>query len=382
MIDSRATRGDSSREELRFTRSTVALLLLGALLVGALAGAASAFLVLRAKPTTVNTTPAAADRELATSAIQVADRFTVAITLRGVTPGPGTPTARARQSSLGTGIILDAEGHILTTSQVLSGYEQVQVIFYDGRPALASLLGIDQETGLAVLRVTTTIPDEPVFFSVSKLKVGEQVVAVGTRLSDNKRTADVGTIATLGFQAELGGDLMDNLIQTDASAPDGATGGPLVNLRGEVVGLTVQPARQPGGWSLALPSDTFRGIARRVATGETDTRASLGIITYETITPEEVKPKNLTQTGALVGVVLPKSPAAKAGLHTGDLIISVDGVALDETNTLGSVLATYQPGRSVKLQYVRNKKILRTNPILLVRKPASQATPTPGAVTP
>lgn len=383
MIDSRATTRAQPEEELRFTRSTVALLLFGALIVGAVAGSLAALLVIRSLPEgTVTSTAPPRPASRPASAIKVAEQFTVAITTLDAPLGTATPTPRLQRSALGTGAVLDGDGHILTTSQVIGKYDQVQIVFYDGRAARGTMIGRpDKDTGLVVLKVSAQIPSIPRFADPDRLAMGDPVVAIGTSLSDLRRTADVGSVNLMGRKGSLGGQqLADNLIQTDARAPDGAAGGPLVDMRGDVVGFTVAASTTSSDWSLVLPAETARGIARRLTSINAAPGASLGI-THVNITPQLAKLRGLSQqSGALVLAVLPKSPAHKV-LRRGDIIISLDGKVVNEQHTLESRLAAYRPGQKVRLQVVRKDNLPRFT-LRLVRKPAPGDGENPTEATP
>lgn len=382
MIDNRPS-GRSPRDgDPAFTRTAVALLLLGSLMVGALSGALSTLAVSRMlqRPQAIGAgAPAGADPA---GAVEEASSATVAIAPRGLEPSDSPPSGGANRSALGTGFVLDDQGHILTTGAVAKG-DRLQVVFADGRSAIATLVGVpDRSTGVTVLKVSATVPDPPRFARLSQLKLGDSLISLGTALEGFGRTADVGYVVALRHASRLAGrQEVDNLVQTDALAPEGAAGGPVVNARGEVVGIMAAPAAEAGGWSLVLPAETSRGVARRIIGGGSDSEASLGVQPVN-ITPEIAEAQNLSQkSGALVNAVFPGSPAARR-LKKGDIITAVDGKALDERRTLDSILVEYRAGDKVNLQVVRNGLVSRVS-VRLVRKPAPAATPSPaGEPTP
>ncbi len=381
MIENRNRNTNPLDRDLSFTRTAVALLLIGSLLLGMVGGAGATLLLNRlVERTEVIAANAGGSADLM-EAVEQAEPITVAITMLGVKPDPQETARSPKRSALGTGFVMDLEGHILTTSDVAKA-DRLQIVFSDGRAAVATLVGEpDKVTKVAVLRISTTAAEPPVFGRVARLRPGESLISMGTSLRTLSRTVDVGSVAALGHTADLGGKQeVDSLIQTDAVAPEGSAGGPVLNSRGEVVGLMVAPSRQPGGWSLVLPVETAQGVARRIIAGGSTSQASLGIQPI-TITPEIAKLQGLTQTsGALVNAVFPNSPAAKK-LKPRDIIISVDGKVLSEQRTLDSVLVAYRPGNKVNLQVVRNG-LVRKVTILLVADPAPGATPSPSDTTP
>ncbi|MDP9379030.1 MAG: S1C family serine protease [Chloroflexota bacterium] len=384
MIESRDTSSNAPpSEELSFTRTAVALLLLGSLFVGALAGAVSAVVVGRVlqRPQVITATSGGNSSPM--DAVEQVEPATVAISMQGVKPSAANARANSpTRAALGMGFVLDLDGHILTTRQVAKA-DRLQVVFHDGRAAVAQLVGQpDKATGLAVLKVSASVPKRPTFGNVAELRVGEQLVSMGTMLRSFQRTTDVGHVAALGQTSDLGGgQLVDNLIQTDAVAPEGAAGGPVLNARGEVVGIMVAPDTQPGGWSLVLPMETAQRVAARIIKGGSASQASLGVQAIN-ITPEIAQSQNLPrQAGALVNAVWSRSSDARK-LQKRDIIISVNGLVLNEQRTLESVLVAFRPGDKVNLQIVRREKVVRLA-VRLVAKPPPVATPTiPAGVTP
>lgn len=365
--------------DIKFTRVTVLLLLLAALVTGAVAGGGTALLYSRAAPRAAATAPASRPAARSDSVpLRQADPVTVTVTTLGSAESLGTPSTSPPRSALGTGVVLDLDGYILTTADTVKNY-QVQVLFYDGRAARAALVGLDDETGLALLKVSATVPQEPSFARVSDSDLGDSVVSLGTSLKDLKRTLGAGIIGGLGYSAVIQGTQpVDNLIRTNARAPEGYAGGPVVNSSGKIIGITLGPDKKLAGWSLVLPADTARAIARRIISNGAVPRASLGIY-YVTVTTQTAKLRGLNQSGALVTAVLPGTPAAKA-LRPGDLIISLDGKVVDEQQTLESLLASYRPGQKVKLQIVRRNLIVNASILLASKSPAPS--PTPGPTVP
>ncbi|ACZ42350.1 PDZ/DHR/GLGF domain protein [Thermobaculum terrenum ATCC BAA-798] len=359
---------NSDKRQPRFTYVSIILLLIGALVFGALAGGMAGFaLSRRGYPTTTSGQPLSQMNPA--DVVKSSEPYMVTIT----TP-TSTEQGRGQRTLLGNGVVMNLDGYILTTSQVLQRYDQVQVVFYDGRSARGVLVAApDQDTGLAVVKVSVPVPKEPVFADPNSIETGTQVIALGISRNGAGVTADMGIIGSIGFQNNIGGAQMaDNLIWTDAKAPEVALGGPVVNLAGEIIGITV--AVDNRGWSLVLPANTARNIAQRLLKTGAGPRASLGIY-YVTVTPQLAQLRGLDQSGALITAVLPDSPADRAGLKPGDLIISLDGKVVNEKQTLESLLAAKRPGETVHLQVIRKGTVNRYT-VLLARKPAPGATPT------
>jgi S1-C subfamily serine protease len=364
--------------ELAFTRTAVALLLLGALVAGALAGAFGSLALGRLLQRPQVITAASAGAADPAGIAEKAEPVTVAITMRGVKPVGNAPANSPMRSALGTGFVLNLDGYILTTSQVAKA-DRLQVVFDDGRTAVAQLVGEpDKATGLAVLKVSAPVPVPPAFGKVSRLRIGETLVSMGTSLRGFTRVVGVGHVAALGQKADLGGhQLVDNLIWTDSAAPEGAAGGPVLNNSGQVIGVMVAPSAQPGGRSLVLPAETAQGVANRIIKGGSASQASLGIMPI-TITREIAESRNLSQqSGTLVNAVFRNTPAAKK-LRPGDIITSVDGKSLNESRTLDSLLVAHRPGEKVNLVVVRGEaqNVVRVE-VPLIAKRAPVATPSP-----
>lgn len=369
MIDgTRANITPSSRasEQIPFTRTAALLLLLAALLAGGLTGGTVGYLVGRLQDRAIVVPSAAAGGNSATAdAVRDAGAFTVGIMKHG------SPTV------LGTGLVLDRNGYILTTSAVAAG-DRFDVVLGNGRKAIATLENRDTEaTGLAVLKVSAQVQTPRRSARAPRLRPGDTLISLGTGGSDVARTVGVGSVGSLGYTASVGGrEPVDNLIRTDALAPEGAIGGPVLNATGEVVGLLVVPATQPGGWSLVLPIETARGVATSIIRGGATSQASLGINAIR-ITPEIAEERGLdVQSGALVNVVYPGSPATRK-LRRGDIITAFNGKDLDERRTLESQLATRHPGETVALQVVTAGGATRRVSVRLVQKSAPPTTPAP-----
>ena len=292
------------------------------------------------------------------------DPAVVTITATGGTPAPvSTSASPAPQSeALGTGIIFDSDGHILTNNHVVAGSTTFTVLFATAKhPITARLVGHDALNDLAVLKVDGQVPGIAQFGTSRDLQPGQRVLAIGSALGDFKNTVTSGVISalhrTLGGQASE----MDDMIQTDAAINHGNSGGPLINLSGQVVGVnTAIAARDPSsgdvaqGIGFAIPSDRARDIAQQLLLHGTVSHPYLGI-TYQGIDPQLQAVKSLpTDHGALVSDVKAGSPSDKGGIKKNDIITAIDGQDIDQDNTLFALLSKHKVGDKVKLAILRN----------------------------
>jgi serine protease Do len=269
---------------------------------------------------------------------------------------PGMPGAPRR--GLGSGFIIDPEGLVLTNNHVIENAATITVRLSDEREFDAKVVGRDPKTDLAVIRINGNkkgFPAAPLGNS-SRLQVGEWVVAMGSPFGlDNTLTA--GVVSAKGRQ--IGAGPYDDFIQTDASINPGNSGGPLVNLRGEVVGINTAIFSRTGGnlgIGFAIPIDTARQIlAELIKTGKV-TRGWLGV-NIQRVTPEIAKALELeNSSGALVANVMEDSPAAKAGVRTGDVIVEFAGEKVADSSKLPAIVAGTDVGETVKMTVIRDKK--------------------------
>ena len=256
-----------------------------------------------------------------------------------------------QQHGNGSGVIIDAEGHILTNHHVVERADEVRVTLTDGREYEARVVGRDPKTDLAVLRVdvSESLPVAPLGSSEA-LRVGDWVMAIGNPFGLS-HTVTAGIVSGKG--RIIGAGPYDDFIQTDASINPGNSGGPLFNLRGEVVGINTAMVPHGRGIGFAIPIDTAKPlIPQMVATGSV-TRGYLGV-SIQSITPELAEALRLDATaGALVGEVRPDSPAAQAGLQSGDVITAFDGKPVASSRDLPGIVAETPVGQDVTVTVQR-----------------------------
>ena len=276
---------------------------------------------------------------------------------RFLPPGPGEQgqrPPRPQRRGLGTGVIVSPNGFVVTNHHVVDGASTVAVTLTDGRKLAAKVVGSDPETDLALLKVDATDLPAARFGSSAALKVGEPVMAIGNPFGLD-HTVTVGVVS--GKSRVIGAGRYDDFLQTDAAINPGNSGGPLVNTRGEVVGIATAIASRSGGFQgigFAIPSDLVRPILAQLETEGHVTRGWLGV-TAQPLTEELAKSFRVTgRRGAVVSSVVDGSPAAKAGLRPGDVIVRYDGQAVESARELSTLVAKTRVGQGVGLEVVRD----------------------------
>ncbi|HWO43066.1 MAG TPA: DegQ family serine endoprotease [Candidatus Eisenbacteria bacterium] len=270
---------------------------------------------------------------------------------------PDDPRALPR-TALGSGFIIDQKGLVLTNNHVVENAEKITVKLSDDREFDAKVIGRDARTDLAVIQIADgrgSFPVAPLGNS-SELRVGEWVVAMGSPFGlDNTLTA--GVVSAKG--RHIGAGPYDNFIQTDASINPGNSGGPLVNMRGEVIGINTAIFSRTGGnlgIGFAIPIDLAKEILPELIKKGKVTRGWLGV-TIQRVTPEIAQSLGLEKSrGALVAQVNPGSPADRAGIKTGDVIIEYNGKPVEDSNELPLLVARTPVGAKVKAVVIRDKK--------------------------
>ncbi len=246
-----------------------------------------------------------------------------AVGLEQLLGGPVQPRFRERvQRSLGSGVIVDREGHIVTNQHVIANSDQISVQLADGRVAGVTVVGSDPDTDLAVLKID--LPRLPVMTlgRSDRLQVGDVVLAIGSPLGLSQ-TVTHGIVSATG-RAQLGVATFENFIQTDAAINVGNSGGALVNTRGELIGInTAVLGKNLGaeGIGVAIPVDLVRGVMREILQHGRVIRGWIGIVP-EDIGPEHVRQLNLPHAGVVINNLYRDSPALQAGLARGDMIES------------------------------------------------------------
>lgn len=266
-------------------------------------------------------------------------------------PGP--------QRGLGTGVVVDEEGHILTNNHVIGDADQVTVRFGDDRVVKAEVVGSDPRTDLAVIKMKTIDKSlRPARLGDSdQLKIGEWVVAAGASFG-LENTITAGIVSAKG-RALNGGAQYEDFIQTDAAINPGNSGGPLVNLYGEVVGINTAIVSKSGGYmgiGFAIPINMAKSVMKSLISKGKVTRGWLGV-GIQNLSEDLAQSFNYSSTeGALVGHVDPKGPAKKAGLKQGDIIVQIGDQKVKNVNQLRNYVAGLTPGQSADVTVIREGK--------------------------
>jgi serine protease Do len=260
-----------------------------------------------------------------------------------------------KQQALGSGFIVDAQGHVVTNSHVVDGADTVKVKLADDREYRAKVVGKDARLDVAVLQIENAPRDLPVaaLGGSDVLRVGEYVVAIGNPFGLGN-TVTMGIVSAKG--RTIGAGPYDDFIQTDASINPGNSGGPLFSLRGEVVGINTAINPQGKGIGFAIPIDAVKQVLPQlVATGHVS-RGRLGVL-IQGMDEDLAKALGMDRPhGALVEEVEAGSPAEKAGVKSGDVIVAVNGQDVPHSEELPRMIAQHKPGSHVKVKVLRDKQ--------------------------
>jgi Do/DeqQ family serine protease len=275
---------------------------------------------------------------------------------------------RRQQTSLGSGVVIDRGGLILTNNHVIKDADEITVKFANKQEGKGKVVGTDVKTDLAVIRVDgkTDLPVASLGNSET-LRVGEWAVAIGNPFGLD-HTLTVGVISATG-RSEVGIATYENFIQTDASINPGNSGGPLLNIRGEVIGINTAIVASGQGIGFAIPINMARKVMEDLIKRGKVTRGWLGI-GIQPLTPELSKSFGVGTDGVLVNQVMPKSPAEAAGIKVGDLILMIDGKPLKDPRELQRVIGETEIGKLLEITIQREKE-KRTLKVQIGEMPAS-----------
>jgi Do/DeqQ family serine protease len=272
----------------------------------------------------------------------------------GTPPGERGKEYRQKQRGGGSGVVVDKEGYILTNNHVVEGADKVKVKLNDGREFIATVKGQDQRTDLAVLHIKAKDLPVATLGDSDKLEVGEWAIAIGSPFG-LEHTVTVGVISAKG-RSGLGTGTYEDFIQTDASINPGNSGGPLINIDGEVIGINAMIIQPGTGIGFAIPINMAKQILSDLIKQGKVVRPWLGI-SVQDLTPDMIEHfKMKEKEGVLVGQVYPGTGAEKAGLVSGDIIISVDDKAVKNVNELIKEIQKKKVGQKVKLNIIRDGK--------------------------
>ena len=271
---------------------------------------------------------------------------------------PRTPKKYQRElRGLGTGMIIDANGHILTNHHVAGGATRIEVSLSDGRKLPGKLVGSDSKTDLAVIRVSAKEPLPFITFGDSdRMEVGEWVIAIGHPRGLDQ-TVTQGIISAKHRRGITDPTSYQDFLQTDAAINPGNSGGPLLNLYGEVIGVNTAITSQSGGSEgigFAIPSNMASHVAKRIITSGKVERGWLGV-SVQDLTPDLAKSLGVNVTrGAVVNDVVKGGPADRGGLRKGDVIVALQGNEIIDGSALRNIAALTPIGQEVRLSAIRD----------------------------
>ena len=385
-----------SRSKIRFPLSRliyVFVLLFSVLcssVVGAVGGGYGTFLLLRQQlrsmvvtPVVESNTPVAAppasvvrysSTDIETAITAAVEKIGPAVvTVVGTVPGQQTFFGVTSSSEVsGSGFIISPDGYIVTNNHVVEGTQSVSVILEDGTQLPVKIISTDVYADLAILKADGQMPSVATFGNSDNLHPGETVIAIGSPLGDFKNTVTVGVISATGRRLDTGnGYQMEDMLQTDAAINEGNSGGPLVNLAGEVIGINTMIVRGTGlsnavaeGLGFAIPANGARTISEQIIQNGYFARPTMGV-EWVAINPRLARRYNLpVEWGVYITKVDPKGAAASAGIQVDDIITKVGNQELTETTSFVNALFSHQPGEKVIIELMRNGKAQTVDVIL------------------
>jgi serine protease Do len=260
-----------------------------------------------------------------------------------------------KQSGVGSGVIVDGEGYILTNNHVIKDADDIKVKLSDKKTYKGKVVGTDPKTDLAVIKISANNLPVMKLGNSDELKVGDKVIAIGNPLGLNQ-TVTSGIISATG-RADVGIADYEDFIQTDAPINPGNSGGALVNVKGELIGINTAIFSTSGGYQgigFAIPSNMAKVVMENLIKHGKVIRGWLGV-SIQPITPDLAKELGVKdEKGALVADVMEGSPAEKSRLKRGDVIIELDGKAVTDITSLRNMVAGINPGKEVTIKYLRD----------------------------
>lgn len=284
------------------------------------------------------------------------------VTVVGTVTVQTMPFGNASTSEVsGSGVFISEDGYILTSNHVVEDTTELWIILADGTQQEATLVGSDVYADCAILKTEGDVPAVAALGNSDALEPGEIVIAIGSPLGDFKNSVTVGVVSATGRSVDTGsGYQIEDLIQTDAAINEGNSGGPLVNLAGEVIGINTLVVRSSStgttaeGLGFAISSNSVAAIASQIVETGHFSRPYIGI-EWQTITPTIANRYRLAvEYGAYITGIIGGSPADQAGLEYGDIITQVGEIEIDETHSYINALFQYEPGDTVTIGFVRN----------------------------
>ncbi len=364
----------------------VFVIAIGAALTGAVAGGIAVYQAMgreqssslpAAGPEVEALTISSENQALAVSSTDIETAVTQAVentgpavvTVVGTIPGQRTRFGMTGKSTVsGSGVFISADGYILTNNHVIEDAQTIMVILADGSEQAATLVGTDLYSDLAVLQITGDVPAAAVMGNSDALSQGETVIAIGSPLGEFMNTVTVGVVSATGRSIDTGlGYQIEDLIQTDAAINSGNSGGPLLNLAGEVIGINTLVVRDSSsgtvaeGLGFAIPINTAHAVAEQIIEKGYFSRPYVGI-TWQSITPRIAAVYRLpAEYGVYITQVAENSPASQAGLQPGDIITGIDETTLDASHAYINTLFQYSAGDRVMLTVMRGNEQIQVD---------------------
>lgn len=275
-----------------------------------------------------------------------------------------------KTASLGSGVIVDSSGYILTANHVIQSADEINVTLSDKREFKGKIVGSDAMTDIGIIKIEAKNLPTIKWGNSNKLRVGETVLAIGSPYGLSQ-TVTTGIVSAVG-RANVGIADYEDFIQTDAAINPGNSGGALVNVRGELVGINTAIFSTSGGYQgigFAIPTSMAKAVMDSLIAKGKVIRGWLGV-TIQPLTQELAKQFNLKEEkGALIGDIIEGSPAEKAGLQRGDVIVEFEDKKIEEPYQLRNMVANTSPGQEVKLKIIRENKT-ETKKVTIVELPA------------
>ena len=296
--------------------------------------------------------------------VNVAERVSPAIVTLEVTTAAG--------ESVGSGVIYYADGWIVTNRHVVEGATGITVHLKDGRDVTGTIYGIDTLTDLAIVKVESTDLSVATLGRSRDIQVGQTAIAMGSPLGVYTNSVTAGIISALGRQITTESGRLDGLIQTDAAINPGNSGGALVDSSGAVIGINTAISNEGAGIGFAIPIDIARPIMEQALAGVPLSRPWIGI-RYTSLDRRSAAQNNLSIfQGAWLSpgsdpAVVPGSPAEAAGFADGDIVVKVEGEAIDELHPLQDLLVQYSPGTTIVLDVLRGGSVIQLSVTLGTR---------------
>jgi serine protease DegQ len=281
-------------------------------------------------------------------------------------------TEPQRASSLGSGVIVSPDGYILTNHHVVEAADEIEVALADGRTAKAAIVGTDPESDLAVVKIDLKNLPAMTFGRSESTRVGDVVLAIGNPFGVGQ-TVTMGIVSALG-RSGLGINTFENFIQTDAAINQGNSGGALVDSNGNLIGINSAILSRSGGSigiGFAIPTSLARQVLDQIIQTGSVTRGWIGVEVQDLTTDLAQSFRLSSAKGALIAGVLPDSPAEKAGIKRGDVLLTVEGKPVTDSSGMLNLIAGLDPGKSANLTVMRNQTEVQVK-VKVGRRPRAQ----------